>query len=142
MNAISENNKLLKPLSTVVHLIKNCIKFYGCLYEEIIKDLLILVNQIRMIPTSNIQNIGELFFNLLLNELKAPGTAFRNKILEDFPEIEDGESKFINSEFYLISSGNNFLFGDEEVPLNVLRKLIILQIISVCGDNNQRKKDF
>lgn len=80
MHAIVDEPFLFEFLAVIVHLIKNCIRFFGCPYMDILKQMVVWANQIRFMP-GKISIMGENFFNILIKELKIKGTAFRKKII-------------------------------------------------------------
>lgn len=65
MHGIADEPYLLEYLSVILHFIQVCITYYGCPYEDILKDLLIWANQIRLMPGKHSQ-LGQDFFHLIL----------------------------------------------------------------------------
>jgi hypothetical protein len=59
-----------------LYFISNTITFYGCVYEEILKELIYYVNILRNSPGIIAELAYEMFF-MIHAELKCPGSAFR-----------------------------------------------------------------
>ena len=60
----------------MVHMLSILIKFCGCCYEDILKELLFNINILRKAP-GRLSDISSECFVLVHGELKFPGTAFR-----------------------------------------------------------------
>jgi hypothetical protein len=79
---------MLEYLSSVVFVVQSCITNYGCPHEDIMKDMMVWANQIRMLP-GKLGRLGEDFFHLLMNEIKIFGAGFRARLRIDFPCLAD-----------------------------------------------------
>lgn len=74
-------------LMITLHLVYSLITFYGCAYEDILKEMIYYVNILRNSPGINAELASELFF-IIHGELKCPGTAFRKEIKKRFVNID------------------------------------------------------
>lgn len=74
-------------LAILLHLIANIVTFYGCVYEEILKELIYYANVLRSSPGIIAEMAYELFFTLHA-ELKCPGTAFRKELRRRFVNLD------------------------------------------------------
>jgi hypothetical protein len=83
VQAVSISEELLLVL---IHLIIKCITFYGCAEQEILKEFMMWADKLRCFP-GPIEKIGSIFFHMLYEELKIPGTAFRKKLRKDFASL-------------------------------------------------------
>jgi hypothetical protein len=141
MNGAKDLTLVEEELVLLIHLITKCITFYGCFYEDLLKELLLWANQMRTFP-GMVGALASDFFTIVLEELKIPGTAFRKKLRKDFPALDSGQNIFFNKDIYFICGSEDSFSCHEDQSLCTLRKLIIMHILKVSGMSEPEVKEF
>lgn len=87
IHSLRFTSKSYELLMITLHSIYNMITFYGCAYDDILKEMIYYINILRTSPGINAELAYELFL-IIHSELKCPGTAFRKEIKRRFVNID------------------------------------------------------
>jgi hypothetical protein len=120
--------KSYELITLYLFFIGNLIKFYGCLYEDVLKELLYAVAMLRNAAGVISELACETFF-LIQNELKCPGNGFRKELKRRFVNLDIKKAEQVGSEKYLLSYRRVNFTSPSYCSLNNLRKLIIYSIL-------------
>jgi hypothetical protein len=87
IHSLRFTSKSYELLTVFLCCISNIITFYGCVYEDVLKDLIYSINTLRNSPGINSEVAYGMFF-MIHAELKCPGTAFRKELKRRFVNID------------------------------------------------------
>lgn len=118
-----------------LHLINNTLKFYGCAFEDMLKEMIYLVNILRNCP-GHISDIAQILFETIHSELKFPGTTFRKEIKRRFVSIDYKRAEELGSKKYFISYRNAPFANPPFCTITNLRKLMIYNVLGCCKVDN------
>ena len=79
-------------LAPFMHLVSSLLKFNGCAFEDILKELIYIVHGLRSCPGLN-GLMADSLFNLIHGELKFPGTALRREIKRKFLNLDSKKAE-------------------------------------------------
>ena len=141
MNCCKISDFWLNYLCVFMHFITSCITFYSCQDENLIRELLVLANQMRNC-WGIAGEMAEQLFELLHKQLRVPGHAFRKKLRRDFPALDMKDSSFLNNEYYLVSENQDSFSCPEDRSLLNLRKLIIWHIMKISNLEEEKISEY
>jgi hypothetical protein len=87
MNGVKELIFVEEQVCLLVHLLIKCIRYYGCLWEEVLKEIMMWAGQIRNFP-GRIGGLGNKLFDMAYEELRIPGSEFRRQLRKDFISLD------------------------------------------------------
>lgn len=119
-------------------LLKNLLTFYGCLFDDILKEMAYELIVVRNWPGILAHYAGDLF-DIVHGEIKCKGTAFRKRIKADFPSIDAKNADALSKRVVILSNLPALFNVSVSCSIMNLRKLFIYNILACCDPDNQTK---
>ena len=102
IHAQRSSTKAYDLMTLLLHFISVLLRFYGCAYEDILKEMIYLVNLLRNSHGYNYKMAAEVF-ELIHCELKSPGYTFRKEIKRRFVNIDLKKAESLGSKKYYLT---------------------------------------
>lgn len=94
VNAVEKNSVAEELIPLAMHLVMKTVTFYGC-DEENLKGYLSWAERLRCF-TGLIGKMAIQMFDMLYQQLRMPGSAFRKKLRKDFQSLSIKENTFVS----------------------------------------------
>jgi hypothetical protein len=102
IHAMRFSSKSYQMVTVYLHLLNQILKFYGCHFEDVLKDILFYVNLLRSSPGYNADQ-AQIVFEKVHAELKCPGNSFRKEIKRRFVNIDFKKAENCGSKKYFLT---------------------------------------
>jgi len=123
---------------SLMFLLKNLITFYGCNFDDILKELAYWVTVVRN-WSGVLGHYAADIFDVVHAELKCKGTTFRKKLKADFSGIDIKNADMLSKKIVILSNLPALFNAPATCSIMNLRKLIIYNILACCDPDNAGK---